>query len=105
MEWLLAIREVTQRATQQEIQHREMERAYRIAKELSNIIIYCRSISFNLDRARQGFVFYEMSSFPETKAEKLICQMERAFFLKYHQVSKFILIISEYFKYRYVYVL
>ncbi|XP_019759127.2 1-phosphatidylinositol 4,5-bisphosphate phosphodiesterase gamma-1 [Dendroctonus ponderosae] len=87
MEWLTAIRDVTQKATQQEIQHREMERAYRIAKELSNIIIYCRSISFSMERARQGFVFYEMSSFPETKAEKLICQMERAFFLKYHQIQ------------------
>ncbi|XP_060519361.1 1-phosphatidylinositol 4,5-bisphosphate phosphodiesterase gamma-1 isoform X2 [Cylas formicarius] len=87
LEWLTAIREVTQRASQIETQHREMERAYRIAKELSNIIIYCRSISFNLERARQGFVFYEMSSFPETKAEKLICQQERSFFLKYHQVQ------------------
>ncbi|XP_030750382.1 1-phosphatidylinositol 4,5-bisphosphate phosphodiesterase gamma-1 isoform X2 [Sitophilus oryzae] len=86
-EWLLDIKKVTQKATQQEIQHREMERTYRIAKELSNIIIYCRSISFNLDRARQGFVFYEMSSFPETKAEKLMCQVEKAFFLKYHQVQ------------------
>ncbi|KAL1501701.1 hypothetical protein ABEB36_006983 [Hypothenemus hampei] len=84
-EWLSAIREVTQKVTQQEIQHREMERAYRIAKELSNIIIYCRSISFNIERAKKGFVFYEMSSFPETKAEKLICQLERSFFLKYHQ--------------------
>ncbi|XP_066257802.1 1-phosphatidylinositol 4,5-bisphosphate phosphodiesterase gamma-1 [Euwallacea similis] len=87
LEWLSAIREVTQKATQQEMQHREMERAYRIAKELSNIIIYCRSISFNMDRAKKGFVFYEMSSFPETKAEKLICQLERTFFLKYHQTQ------------------
>jgi hypothetical protein len=27
-----------------------------------------------------------MSSFPETKAEKLICQQENKFFVKYHQV-------------------
>ncbi|CAG9767976.1 unnamed protein product [Ceutorhynchus assimilis] len=87
LEWLSAIRDVTQKATQQEIQHKEMERTYRIAKELSNIIIYCRSISFNMERAKQGFVFYEMSSFPETKAEKLMCQMEKQFFLKYHQVQ------------------
>ncbi|XP_050292853.1 1-phosphatidylinositol 4,5-bisphosphate phosphodiesterase gamma-1 isoform X2 [Anthonomus grandis grandis] len=87
LEWVSAIREVTQKATQQEIQHREMERTYRIAKELSNIIIYCRSISFNMERAKYGFVFYEMSSFPETKAERLLCQLERPFFLKYHQVQ------------------
>lgn len=66
-----------------------MERAYKIAKELSDIIIYCRSISFNIERAKKAFVFYEMSSFPETKAEKLMCQLERNFFLKYHQVRFF----------------
>lgn len=40
-----------------------------------------------MERARQGFVFYEMSSFPENKAEKLICQQEGKFFLKYHQAQ------------------
>lgn len=64
-----------------------MERAFRIAKEMSNLIIYCRSITFNLERARQEFVFYEMSSFPENKAEKIICQQESKFFLKYHQIQ------------------
>ena len=65
-----------------------MERAWRIAKEISNIIVYCRSVAFNIDRLKQkGFVYTEMSSFPETKAEKLICQQEIRFFLKYHQVS------------------
>lgn len=65
-----------------------MERAFQIAKEISNLIIYCRSITFNIERAKQqDFTFYEMSSFPENKAEKIICQQERKFFLKYHQVQ------------------
>lgn len=64
-----------------------MERAFRVAKEMSNLIIYCRSITFNMERSRQCFVFYEMSSFPENKAEKIICQQETKFFLKYHQVQ------------------
>ncbi|XP_045463914.1 1-phosphatidylinositol 4,5-bisphosphate phosphodiesterase gamma-1 [Harmonia axyridis] len=86
LEWLLNIREVAQRACALETQHREMERACRIAKEMSNLIIYCRSVAFNLERARSNpFIYNEMSSFPENKAEKLICQQERLFFLRYHQ--------------------
>lgn len=65
-----------------------MEKAFQIAKEISNLIIYCRSIKFDIDIAKhQEFVFYEMSSFPENKAEKLICQQERKFFIKYHQIQ------------------
>lgn len=73
----------------QESQHKEMERAWRIAKEMSNLIVYCRSVAFNIERIRtKGFTFNEMSSFPETKAEKLMCQQENKFFIKYHQVYK-----------------
>jgi hypothetical protein len=71
----------------QETQHKDLERQWRIATEMSNLIIYCRSVAFNAEKIRKnGFIFYEMSSFPETKAEKLICQLENKFFLKYHQV-------------------
>lgn len=71
----------------QETQNKEMERAWRIAKEMSNLIIYCRSVAFSIDRIRmKGFIYNEMSSFPETKAEKIICQQENKFFVKYHQV-------------------
>lgn len=66
-----------------------MERAWRIAKEMSNLIVYCRSVAFNIERIKtKGFTFHEMSSFPETKAEKLMCQQENKFFIKYHQVYK-----------------
>jgi phosphatidylinositol phospholipase C gamma-1 len=65
-----------------------MERAWRIAKEMSNLIVYFRSVAFNLERLRlKGFIYNEMSSFPEIKAEKLICQQENKFFLRYHQVQ------------------
>lgn len=88
LEWYEAIQKVTQISCRLETEHREMERAFQIAKEISNLIIYCRSITFKIETAKQqDFVFYEMSSFPENKAEKLICQQERKFFLKYHQVQ------------------
>lgn len=65
-----------------------MERAWRIAKEMSNLIVYFRSVAFNIDRLRtKGFIYNEMSSFPETKAEKLMCLQETKFFLRYHQVQ------------------
>lgn len=35
---------------------------------------------------KNGYIFSEMSSFAENKAEKLICKEETKFFLKYHQV-------------------
>uniref|UniRef100_A0A1Y1KG69 1-phosphatidylinositol 4,5-bisphosphate phosphodiesterase gamma n=1 Tax=Photinus pyralis TaxID=7054 RepID=A0A1Y1KG69_PHOPY len=87
LEWLEAIKEAAQKANVLETQHREMERAFRIAKEMSNLIIYCRSVAFSIERAKQNFIFYEMSSFPENKAEKLICQQENKFFLKYHKIQ------------------
>lgn len=89
LEWYSTIKEIAQRACALETQHKQMEREFRIAQDMSNLIIYCRSITFNLERAKQGFVFYEMSSFPENKADKLMCQLESKFFLKYHQVRIF----------------
>lgn len=84
-EWANSIKDAAKKACVLESQHKEMERAFRIAKEMSNLIIYCRSITFNMERARKAFLFYEMSSFPENKAEKIICQQESKFFIRYHQ--------------------
>lgn len=44
----------------------------KLAKELSDIVIYCKSVHFNgFDDAQQNLAFYEMSSFKEGKAVKL----------------------------------
>lgn len=72
----------------QENKHREIELTWRIAKELSDIIVYCRAVTFNQERIlRDGRNPHEMSSFSEQKAEKLMLQ-EYVFFLWYHQVVK-----------------
>ncbi|XP_026687233.1 1-phosphatidylinositol 4,5-bisphosphate phosphodiesterase gamma-1 [Diaphorina citri] len=71
----------------QETQHKAMERAFRVAKEMSNLIVYCRSVAFNLEKAKKRLVYNEMSSFPETKGEKIMCGQEVQFFLRYHQVQ------------------
>ncbi|XP_039763945.1 1-phosphatidylinositol 4,5-bisphosphate phosphodiesterase gamma-1 isoform X2 [Pararge aegeria] len=84
-EWLTAIKEAAQSANEKSRKHKKMERALRIAREISELIVYCRSVPFNQERlTRTGFVFTEMSSFNETKAERLMCQQETAFFLLYH---------------------
>lgn len=89
LEWLACIKETTQRAGALESQHKLKERQNKIAHDMSNLIIYCQSIAFNsVEEAKcKKRNFYEMSSFPETKAEKLMCQQETAFFLKYHQLQ------------------
>ncbi|XP_022122314.2 1-phosphatidylinositol 4,5-bisphosphate phosphodiesterase gamma-1 isoform X1 [Pieris rapae] len=88
LEWLSAIKEAAHSASARSLKHRKMERTWRIAKEMSDLIVYCRSVTFNQERIRnKGFIFNEMSSFPETKAERLMCSQETAFFMKYHAVQ------------------
>lgn len=84
VEWQNAIRETAQNASVRENQHKEMERTWRIAKEISDLIVYCRTVAFKEQRSLVGS-FCDMSSFPETKAEKLMCQQEISFFVKYHR--------------------
>lgn len=87
-EWYSSINQVIGNTNQLEYEHRELEKTENIAKEMSDLIIYCRSVNFNLEKTKQqDFTFYQMSSFPEHKAEKIICQQFREFFLKYHQVQ------------------
>ncbi len=46
----------------------------RIARELSNLVVYCRSVVFNGEKCarRDDRNHTEMSSFPEIKAEKVM---------------------------------
>lgn len=85
-EWEKAIKEAAQLASQLETQRRKKERNARVAKEMSDLIIYFRSVPFK----DKGWVFYEMSSFPETKAEKYFIHQYSQICLKYHrnQISR-----------------
>lgn len=86
LEWMSAIKEAAQNASVLEDERKKMERNSRVAKEMSDLIIYCRSVPFK----NAGWLFYEMSSFPENKAEKLFMQQEVQTFLRYHrnQISR-----------------
>lgn len=72
IEWRQAIMEAAQNASVLENERRRMERNSKVAKEMSDLIIYCRSVPFK----NAGWLFYEMSSFAETKAEKFFLQQE-----------------------------
>lgn len=86
VEWEKAIKEAAQLASQLETQRRKKERNARVAKEMSDLIIYFRSVPFK----DKSWVFYEMSSFPETKADKYFVQQYSQVCLKYHrnQISR-----------------
>jgi len=73
VEWSDRVRETALQATSREEDSRKRERAMRIARELSNLVIYCRSVVFNSERAskRQLGSHTEMSSFSESRAERL----------------------------------
>lgn len=44
----------------------------KLAKQLSDIVIYCKSVHFNgFEHAKDSHAFYEMSSFKESKAFNL----------------------------------
>lgn len=87
-DWRNAIMESAQNASVLENERRKIERNSKVAKEMSDLIIYCRSVPFK----NAGWLFYEMSSFSETKAEKYFLQQEmkvRTFALNFQSIIFF----------------
>jgi len=87
VDWVAKIKETANSAMVRDSESRRKERAMRIARELSNLVIYCRSVMFNPDKVPGSHA--EMSSFPETKAERLMCgpSGDPALFLRYHRTQ------------------
>lgn len=57
----------------------QKKKKLKLAKELSDMVIYCKSVHFNgFEDAQQNLSFYEMSSFKEGKALKLAQEPEGA---------------------------
>lgn len=81
-EWVSMLRRVAQTASDNNFRNNQLERTMRIAKELSNLIVYCRSVPFAKDKIGN---FTEMSSFAEHKAEKWISPSECNFMMNYHK--------------------
>ncbi|KAH8303730.1 hypothetical protein KR018_008971 [Drosophila ironensis] len=85
-EWIKAIQDAALVASQMATERRKKELTARVAKEMSDLIIYFRSVPFR----EYAWIFQEMSSFPETKAEKQFFQQNPQLFLTYHrhQISR-----------------
>lgn len=86
IQWKTAIDQAAQNASMMEDKRKEKEKNLRVAKEMSDLIIYFRSVPYK----KSGWAFYEMFSFPEVKAEKYFLLQDSKIFLKYHhdQISR-----------------
>ncbi|XP_076449870.1 1-phosphatidylinositol 4,5-bisphosphate phosphodiesterase gamma-1-like [Babylonia areolata] len=82
-EWMDKISESSTVAVQRTSEQKMLERTMRIAREFSDLIVYCQAVPFSSDKIPGPF--YEMSSFPETKAEKYVNKNKAKMFLKYHR--------------------
>ncbi|XP_070574181.1 1-phosphatidylinositol 4,5-bisphosphate phosphodiesterase gamma-1-like isoform X2 [Ptychodera flava] len=82
-EWQKAIRSTATQAEERSNLDRRNERKLRIAKEFSDLIVYCRSVPFP-DSCVPGN-YYEMSSFPETKVEKYVAKGKASLFTRYNR--------------------
>ncbi|XP_037072934.1 LOW QUALITY PROTEIN: 1-phosphatidylinositol 4,5-bisphosphate phosphodiesterase gamma-1-like, partial [Pollicipes pollicipes] len=86
-DWEQRVRQVAESGQDAGGARRDMERIKRIAKELSALIVYCRTETFQPEKLRDGRVFQEMSSFPETKVEKWVQPAQVKFFLWYNRLQ------------------
>lgn len=72
---------------QKEEEKSKKKKKLKLAKELSDMVIYCKSVHFHgFEDARENLSFYEMSSFKEGKALKLAEESANAYIR--HNVDK-----------------
>ncbi|CAJ1085041.1 -phosphatidylinositol 4%2C5-bisphosphate phosphodiesterase gamma-1 isoform X1 [Xyrichtys novacula] len=87
-EWVFKIREVTVTSEAKLEEGKMMERRKKIALELSDLVIYCRPVPFDEDKiGTERACFRDMSSFPETKAEKYVNKIKGKKFLQYNRLQ------------------
>ncbi|KAM9752297.1 1-phosphatidylinositol 4,5-bisphosphate phosphodiesterase gamma-1 isoform 1-T1 [Menidia menidia] len=87
-EWYNKIREVTMTSEAKLEEGKMMERRKKIALELSDLVIYCRPVPFDEEKiGTDRACFRDMSSFPETKAEKYVNKIKGKKFLQYNRLQ------------------
>ncbi|XP_058034768.1 1-phosphatidylinositol 4,5-bisphosphate phosphodiesterase gamma-1-like isoform X5 [Ahaetulla prasina] len=85
-DWVAKIREVTQNADARMQEGKIMERRKKIALELSELVVYCRPVPFDEEKiGTEKACYRDMSSFPETKAEKYANRSKGKKFLQYNR--------------------
>ncbi|KAG7323805.1 hypothetical protein KOW79_013507 [Hemibagrus wyckioides] len=87
-DWVQKIREVTMTSEAKLEEGKMMERRKKIALELSDLVVYCRPVPFDEDKiGTERACFRDMSSFPETKAEKYVNRVKGKKFLQYNRLQ------------------
>lgn len=76
-DWQDKITEAQKIANKKQSEDFKLQRKTCIAREMSDLIVYCRPVPFKMDNIGMGN-FYEMSSFPETKAHNLFMNKDSA---------------------------
>uniref|UniRef100_A0A7M5UTU2 Phosphoinositide phospholipase C n=1 Tax=Clytia hemisphaerica TaxID=252671 RepID=A0A7M5UTU2_9CNID len=71
IEWVTAIQDASTKAQESSSQLKQLVEQRKIAKELSDLIVYCVTVPFNEEGFENG-KYYQMSSFPELKAERFV---------------------------------
>uniref|UniRef100_A0A4W2I7X4 Phosphoinositide phospholipase C n=1 Tax=Bos indicus x Bos taurus TaxID=30522 RepID=A0A4W2I7X4_BOBOX len=73
--------EMEDEAVRSQVQHKSKEDKLRLAKELSDMVIYCKSVHFRgfPSSGTSGQAFYEMSSFSENRALRLLQESGNSF--------------------------
>ncbi|XP_043923269.1 1-phosphatidylinositol 4,5-bisphosphate phosphodiesterase gamma-1-like [Protopterus annectens] len=85
-DWVIKIKEATQNADARMQEGKNMERRKKIALELSELVVYCRPVPFDEEKIGTDKACYrDMSSFPETKAEKYANRSKGKKFLQYNR--------------------
>lgn len=88
VDWVKKIREVAQTADARLSEGKMMERRKKIARELSELVIYCRPVPFDEEKiGTERACYRDMSSFPETKAEKYVNKIKGKKFLQYNRLQ------------------
>lgn len=82
LDWITAISNTLVDADARQLNIKKMVRKQKVAKELSDIVVYCRSIPFESFDVKSKY--HEMSSFEEKKAEKVI-RKQAAEFVNYNK--------------------
>ncbi|KAK6178523.1 hypothetical protein SNE40_013298 [Patella caerulea] len=83
LDWIERINECSSSAVLRTSEQRLLERTKRIAREFSDLVVYCRAVPFVPEEIPGSY--YEMSSFPETKVDKWVNKAKAKFFLMYHR--------------------
>ncbi|XP_028926852.1 1-phosphatidylinositol 4,5-bisphosphate phosphodiesterase gamma-1 isoform X1 [Ornithorhynchus anatinus] len=87
-DWVKKIREVAQTADARLTEGKMMERRKKIALELSELVVYCRPVPFDEEKiGTERACYRDMSSFPETKAEKYVNKSKGKKFLQYNRLQ------------------